>query len=181
MRSSRSAVLCLIMCCATLSAAVTLPKFFARRDYPSACYFVYVGDVTGDGIPEIVTLPNQDQLSTLQGYGDGTFHKGVTNIRNWLFINGGALVDLNGDGKQDLIISGSPDGGGIIGVMFSNGDGTFQPPVLYTVSDGNLGSETVGDFNGDGIPDVRHRPQRYVAVYRKGRRRFQHRGTGSDH
>jgi hypothetical protein len=43
-----------LILCSTLSAAVTIPEFLARRDYPSAGGKVTVGDVTGDGIPDIV-------------------------------------------------------------------------------------------------------------------------------
>lgn len=133
------------------------PKFFARRDYLTgcdSCFFVYVGDVTGDGIPDIVNL-SQKYVSVLQGHGNGTFHTAVTTtFLNWGIV-GVALVDLNGDGKQDLIISGYGPDGGAIGVLLSNGDGAFQAPVLYTI-DVNyfLYSPVVGDFNGDGIPDV---------------------------
>jgi hypothetical protein len=42
-----------------------------------------------------------------------------------------------------------------IGVCFGDGDGTFQSPVLYQAGgDSLLGYPVVGDFNGDGIPDV---------------------------
>ena len=39
-------------------------------------------------------------------------------------------------------------------VFLGNGDGTFQPPVYYDVSDNGLGQFTIDDVNGDGIPDI---------------------------
>ena len=70
-----------------------------------------------------------------------------------------ALADVNGDGKIDLVFSGSPLGGehdpAGVGVCFGNGDGTFASPVFYQLgNDSGFGSVIVGDFTGDGIPDI---------------------------
>jgi VCBS repeat protein/IPT/TIG domain-containing protein len=61
-----------------------------------------------------------------------------------------AVGDFNGDGKLDLAIA-DPSG---VQVLLGNGDGTFQPPVLYPEPGTGVGSPIVGDFNGDGKPDV---------------------------
>ncbi len=146
----------LALCCSALTAAVKVPGFVARRDYPSAGGVVVLGDVTGDGIPDIVAVAAQDTVSTMPGNGNGSFGNAVNTPVQWLDMSGAALADLNGDGKADLVIGGSPEavGDGGIGVLFSNGDGTFPQPVFYKVNDGALGNAVVGDFNGDGIPDV---------------------------
>ena len=39
-------------------------------------------------------------------------------------------------------------------VFLGNGDGTFQSPVYYDVSDNGLGEFTIDDVTGDGIPDI---------------------------
>lgn len=154
----RSAALLLILCCGALAAAVKEPKFFARRDYPSAGGSVFVADVNGDGIPDLIAIALQYNISTMLGNGDGTFHAAIATNLTWLDIGGGASIDLNGDGKMDLIISGMPNGSGYpsgIGVCLAYGDGTFQTPVFYQGSStGSVGNPVVGDFNGDGIPDV---------------------------
>ena len=63
--------------------------------------------------------------------------------------------DLNGDGKPDLIIA---HGVLSISVLLGNGDGTFQPPTIYNLTDigGDYASSSlaVGDFNHDGKPDI---------------------------
>ena len=43
--------------------------------------------------------------------------------------------------------------GSAVAVLLGNGDGTFQSPQSYA-SGGNSFSVPVGDFNGDGIPDL---------------------------
>jgi hypothetical protein len=137
---------------------VTPPTFFARRDYPSAGGFPSVGDVNGDGIPDIVAVGLSETVSVLLGNGNGTFRSAIDAGPSWENMTGGVLLDLNGDGKLDLVIAGGPNGHRApcgIGVCFGNGDGTFQLPVLYQAgSDIFANNPVVGDFNGDGIPDV---------------------------
>jgi len=171
----KTAALALILSCGNLAAAVTVPDFFARRDYPSAGGNVIVGDVTGDGILDVVAVAAEASISTMVGNGYGSFKAAVTTTVEWEFINGSALVDLNGNGKMDLVLSGGTPGEGNIGkmgVLFSNGNGTFQQPVLYPVNDGQLGTVAVRDFSGDGIPDV-------IAVGGKGLWLFTGQGEGT--
>jgi hypothetical protein len=40
-----------------------------------------------------------------------------------------------------------------VNLLLGNGDGTFQPPVAYAAGSAPIGI-AVGDFNGDGIPDL---------------------------
>src|ERR1035441_2402396 len=74
-----------------------------------------------------------------------------------------AVGNLNGDGHPDLVVanlcgnyncySGAP-GIGQIGVLLGNGDGTFQPPVIYSSGGYDSYSVAIGDVNGDGHPDL---------------------------
>jgi hypothetical protein len=148
-----------ILCCTALAAAtVTTPTFLARRDYPSAGGHVSVADVNGDGIPDIIALGLVTTVSVLPGNGDGTFRAPINSGLNWEVIGGGAPLDLNGDGKVDLVIGGGVYGLGTpagIGVCFGNGDGTFRSPILYQAgTDVAVSNPVLEDFNGDGIPDV---------------------------
>ncbi len=117
-----------------------------------------IADVNGDGIPDMIAISNCC-ISTMLGKGDGTFEPANTFTEPVPFslIMGGVSIDLNGNGKPDLIISGgdsAPKFDGI-GVLIGNGDGTYQEAVFYVAgSDGFVGNPIVADFNGDGVPDV---------------------------
>jgi hypothetical protein len=66
------------------------------------------------------------------------------------------VADFNGDGIPDLVMTFESGSGstGPIQVLLGNGDGTFQPPLATSVSNLYPTSIAVGDFNGDGIPDL---------------------------
>ena len=61
------------------------------------------------------------------------------------------LVDLNGDGKLDLVVENS--GSNTVSVLLGNGDGTFKPAVNYATGT-TPWSLAVGDVNGDGKVDI---------------------------
>jgi len=117
-----------------------------------------VGDFNGDNELDLVyvtTSAGQDQLTYLQGKGDGTF---LAPERWSLGCNATDLwtADLNGDGNLDVITSDTSvsvpvaNGGAVI--LLGHGDGTFQPPVEYPP--GPSIALGVSDFNSDGSLDV---------------------------
>src|SRR5439155_4821028 len=64
-----------------------------------------------------------------------------------------AVGDLNGDGVPDLAVAN--DRSNDVSVLRGTGDGTFQAAVDVPLPAGsNPSSVAVGDFDGDGKPDL---------------------------
>jgi hypothetical protein len=79
----------------------------------------------------------------------------VSNPTTGPFPRAIAVADFNGDGIPDLAIvnEGSDSGGSTLTILLGNGDGTFTTGASTAV--GFLAAAlVVGDFNGDGIPDL---------------------------
>jgi hypothetical protein len=143
-----------------------LPGSFLNPGYSSFA----VGDLNGDGKPDLAIATGSGVTAIALGNGDGTFvvlpstavpayptTSGVLNNTGPGYI---ASADLNGDGKLDLVFGPfrtveSPSG---VLVALGNGDGTFQAPAFLPVrlNIAGLGANqlALGDVNQDGIPDI---------------------------
>jgi FG-GAP-like repeat len=82
---------------------------------------------------------------------NGTSFTTATTLPAGSGANAVATGDFNGDGKVDLAVVNN--GSDNVSVFLSNGDGTFQSAVNYSVASQPL-SIAVGDFNGDGKLDL---------------------------
>ncbi len=139
---------------------------------------VAIADVTGDGKLDLVVVDSCNDgfcnggnwVAVLKGNGDGTFRKALKHRSagaSWQAkvadVNGDGipdlLVDFNGDGKLDAVVTsfcstdGCIGGHGTVGMFLGNGDGTFQPVVNYFTG-GAASAVAAADINGDGKLDV---------------------------
>jgi hypothetical protein len=117
---------------------------------------VAVGDVNRDGKLDVL-VAGSGSVSVLLGNGDGTFQRPA--IYSAGDLTGAVVVaDLRGNGLLDLAITkwtgGEPNYDGSAGVLLGNGDGTFQPVVLYDAGGEETRNIAVADVNGDGKPDL---------------------------
>ena len=119
---------------------------------------VAVADFNEDGVPDLaVANIYSGSVTILLGKGDGTFAQAPSSP---VSVGGSsysvAAGDFNGDGIPDLAVAsnGYP---GQVSIVLGNGNGTFtqaaNSPVTATTV-GYFQFLAVGDFNGDGVPDL---------------------------
>ncbi len=150
--------------------------FLSAVVYGSGGYYAYsvaIADINGDGradmlvADECVDLNDCNKtgglVAVLLGNGDGTFQPAVPYRSGGEAPTGLAVADINGDGKQDVLVANEicfprgPDcaaGEGSVGVLLGNGDGAFQSVVTYGSGGDEASSVAVADVNGDQKLDV---------------------------
>jgi len=132
---------------------------------PETYWTFLAADFNADGKVDLIDFSiRDDHIDFLPGNGDGTFGALVQTDISAVPPPGmmTATGDFNKDGKLDFVAGDA--------VYAGNGDGTFRFPVFFgpTTSpcgpalstlvpsscDYEHGSTDVGDFNGDGLPDM---------------------------
>jgi dienelactone hydrolase len=114
---------------------------------------VNAADFNGDGILDVAVPTQNGAVAILLGNGDGTFKPPLSYPAGSQDTDGRSTVaDINGDGKLDLVLTfrSSSDQ---IAVLYGNGNGTFQAPLLYATGSQPLGV-AAADFNRYGRMDL---------------------------
>jgi len=129
---------------------------FRRSEIPlrtGHTWFVAIGDVNGDGKPDLVTPHGHDHLlSVLLGDGRGSFTEASGSPfdlgqKAWYI----ALVDLNRDGNADVVAAA--DSG--VRALLGDGRGAFtQAPGSPFATGKGTWKLRVADVNADGKSDV---------------------------
>jgi hypothetical protein len=164
---------------AAIQAQATPPKITFSNAQKSAVSSVTgglqllaAGDVNGDGNTDLIVLPtnggsNLSGLQLLLGDGKGGFSltktTGLPTCNNCGYSNV-QLVDLNADGKLDLVVInwGTLDtdstgqvcgrGPGSLTLYVGDGKGAFKQSYSTALSE-VARSSVIADFNNDGKPD----------------------------
>jgi hypothetical protein len=120
-----------------------------------------IGDIDGDGKNDIIAVytgsggvENSPNINAYLNKGSGTFSAyHVSTLKE--ILSDIHLVDVNNDGKADLVANNTYEAPAHADVLLSNGDGTFAATVdQYSL--GGISSYTfqplaIGDFAGNGL------------------------------
>jgi len=116
--------------------------------YLPGAYQIAIGDVNGDGIPDLVN----SSVYIALGKGNGTFGEPAYHaVESAQGTYNAALADLRNDGLTDIVVQGAP--GGTVSVLLALGKGRFEDGEWTPVT-GGAGCGAVADYNGDGKPDL---------------------------
>ena len=113
---------------------------------------VATGDLNGDGFPDIVavTSDGSNLIYVLLNDGEGNFTPTGVGFSAGNGASQVALGDFNQDGFLDVAVLNTTDA--TIGILFGNGDGTFQPMTAYPVGTAPT-AFAMADLNVDGYLD----------------------------
>lgn len=153
----------------TFSTTATLTSTYSSSVSPVAAAtdrITNIADLNGDGIPDLVVIAGDftiatgttSQIQIFLGKGDGTFLSPSTVAVAGNVYGIPVLVDLNGDGRNDLAFltedSSSQAG---FAVALGNGNGAFASATISKLTGGDaIRSAGVAraDFDGDGKIDL---------------------------
>jgi hypothetical protein len=137
---------------------------YATRGFGASS--VAIADLNADGNADVV-VANQcstsdcksgGSVSVLLGKGNGKLRAAQSYPSGANTSLSVAIADFDKDGKLDLAVANqcqdSSCQNGAVSVLLGNGDGTFRAGQIYASAGYYTDSVAVGEFNGDGNPDL---------------------------
>ena len=115
-------------------------------------YDLAVGDLNGDGRPDLVYTSDNDPLTIRYQQPDGRWgDKVVIDTPAPLqWASGLKIADLDGNGRNDIVMLAQKE----LVVIKQTPQGKLGPIERYALADENCYGLTICDVNGDGRPDL---------------------------
>jgi hypothetical protein len=172
MRFRMLPLLTAVMLALSSSATAQFLPNYVQSDNGVNLSFFLQADVNHDGHADVVGIrpaSNGPEITVLPGNGTGGFGAPINSPTSGITGIDGAqlqfvLGDFNDDGNLDVVVFGADHVTGVpaLGVMFGNGNGTFQLPITTRlafaipaqVPPSVVVTVVSGDFNGDGKLDL---------------------------
>lgn len=127
---------------------------------PGAPCSLKLADLNHDGnLDFAVTLMASNEVAVWKGDGTGKFKEADRFSSRGRLPKDLEIADINQDGQLDLVVSHKYTDDSVV-VFYGSGDFTFrvsQEIMIGTdrnVSEENIQDISIGDFNGDGFPDI---------------------------
>jgi RHS repeat-associated protein len=148
---------------------------------------VFTGDFNGDGLTDLGAVEGWGQTAAMSIYvaaGGGYFedarpgpsvYVGGSSVAVRRMVSRVRVADFNGDGRADIGLVEGWGGSANMSLYFSKGDsfaGRVDGPYMYVHDLEDLGQVDIqrvgiGDFNGDGQPDVsRNNADGTITIFR---------------
>ncbi len=138
---------------------------FVLEQGVSGATSIAVGDLDGDGIPDIAAVGDAFMVFLNDGSGGFTLTTHQQPQGRGLYLDLVQIGDFNGDGASDLFVSGGTPGdfgSAVIEVLVNQGSGVFADPVVIPglsgsrapPENGEPAGFLVADLNGDGLADI---------------------------
>jgi hypothetical protein len=128
----------------------------AAFDFTQGGLHVAVGDVTGDGRPDIVTVPGRGGRPELRVF-DGAGRREPPTLYDGPETGGHeiAVGDVDGDGRADFVLANESGGEPDVQILDGRTGKQLSAFNAATDSSGQYGVRVaVGDVNGDGRDDI---------------------------
>jgi hypothetical protein len=119
---------------------------------PDDVHSIAVGDLNGDGAPDVAVASVHGDVFVYLNNGDGTFAAGKPH-KIGKHSNKLAIGEVDGDGRPDIVLS-LENSSAQLAVLRNQGGGVFGSPMLIGEAGLYTSALAIGDVNGDKIPDL---------------------------